>query len=159
MDNIIALKPGVNKIWLVIISAVMWSGVGIYLDYLAFGWLRPLNLAPATLFIVSGMFLAAGIYFVMFRRFADQNIIRINGLTGEKICIFAFQRWTSYPLVLVMISMGVILRLYSPIPKPYLAILYLGIGSSLFLATLHYYRYSTTVISEDKRGQRNQTDQ
>ena len=159
MDSINALKPGADKIWLVIISAVIWSGVGIYLDYLAFGWLRPLNLALATLFIISGMFLAVGIYFVMFRRFTDQNIIRINGLTGEKICIFAFQRWTSYPLVLVMISLGVILRLYSPIPKPYLAILYLGIGSSLFLASLRYYRYSTIVISEDKPGQRNQADQ
>lgn len=159
MAGINPLKPGVDKIWLLIISAVMWSGVGIYLDYLAFGWLRPLNLAPATLLIVSGMFLAVGIYFVMFRRFADQNIVRINGLTGERICIFAFQRWTSYPLVLVMISMGVILRLYSPIPKPYLAILYLGIGSSLFLASLRYYRYLTIVISEDKPGQRNQADQ
>ena len=159
MDSINALKPGADKIWLVIISAVIWSGVGIYLDYLAFGWLRPLNLALATLLIISGMFLAVGIYFVMFRRFADQNIIRINGLTGERICIFAFQRWTSYPLVLVMISMGVILRLYSPIPKPFLAILYLGIGSSLFLASLRYYRYLTIVISEDKPGQRNQADQ
>ena len=159
MDNINTLKPGVDKIWLLITAAVMWSGVGIYLDYLAFGWLRPLNLAPATLFIVSGMSLAVGIYFVMFRRFADQNIIRINGLTGERICIFAFQRWTSYPLVLVMISLGIILRKYSPIPKPYLAILYLGIGSSLFLASLRYYRYLTIVISEDKRGQRNQADQ
>jgi hypothetical protein len=158
IDNINALKPGVDKIWLFVIAAVMWSGVGIYLDYLASGWLRPLNLAPATLFIVSGMLLAAGIYFVMFRSFADQNIMRINGLNGEKICIFAFQRWTSYPLVLVMISLGVILRHYSPIPEPYLAILYLGVGSSLFLASLRYYRYLSNVISEDKRDQRNQTD-
>jgi hypothetical protein len=43
MVSINALKPGADKIWLVIISAVIWSGVGIYLDYLAFGWLRPLN--------------------------------------------------------------------------------------------------------------------
>lgn len=158
MVKIITWKPGVDKIWLLIIAAVTWSGVGIYLDYLAFGWLRPLNLAPATLFIVSGMFLAAGIYFAMFKPFADQNIIRIIGLTGEKICIFAFQRWTSYPLVLVMISLGVILRHYSPIPKPYLGILYLGIGSSLFLASLRYYSYLSIVFSENKRDQKNQTD-
>lgn len=159
MVKINTWKPGVDKIWLFIIAAVMWSGVGIYLDYLAFGWLRPLNLVPAILFIASGMFLAVGIYFIMFRRFADQNILRINSLTGEKICIFAFQRWTSYPLVLVMISLGIILRHYSPIPKPYLAILYLGIGSSLILASLRYYRYLTNVISEEKHDQRSQTDQ
>jgi hypothetical protein len=48
MDSFNALKPGADKIWFVIISAVIWSGVGIYLDYLASGWLRPLNLALAS---------------------------------------------------------------------------------------------------------------
>ncbi|MBK5109346.1 MAG: hypothetical protein JJE12_14525 [Anaerolineales bacterium] len=61
-------------------------------------------------------------------------------MTGERICIFAFQRWTSYPLVVIMMSMGIYLRVYSPIQKPYLAILYIGIGSSLVFASWRYYR-------------------
>ncbi len=81
-----------------------------------------------------------GIYLVMFKRFADQNITRIREMNGNRICFFDFQRWTSYPLVVIMMSMGVYLRLYAPIPKPYLAILYLGIGSSLFIASFRYYR-------------------
>jgi len=32
------------------------------------------------------------------------------------------------------------LRVYSPIPKPLLAILYLGIGFSLFASSIHYYQ-------------------
>jgi hypothetical protein len=38
-----------------------------------------------------------------------------------------------------MISLGIYLRVYSPIPKPALAIFYIGIGGSLFLSSLHYY--------------------
>jgi hypothetical protein len=92
------------------------------------------------MFISGGLAMAAAIYLVMFKRFADQNIIRIREMNGNRICLFAFQRWTSYPLVVIMMSMGIYLRIYSPIPKPYLAILYLGIGSSLFFASLRYYR-------------------
>ena len=141
MNRIITLKPGVDKIWLFVLAGFMWSGVGIYLDLLAFGWLRPVNIGLALLLIASGLLLAVVFYLVMFKRFADLNIIRISGLTGDKICIFAFQRWTSYPLVVVMVSLGIFLRVYSPIPKPFLAVLYLVIGTSLFMASLRYYRF------------------
>lgn len=43
--------------------------------------------------------------------------------------------------MIVMISLGIFLRLYSPIPKPLLAVMYIGIGGSLFLASLHYYKH------------------
>ncbi len=141
MNRINSLKPGVDKFWLFIVAGFMWSGVGIYLDLLAFGWLRPVNIGLALLLIASGLLLVVVIYLIMFKRFADLNIIRITGLIGDKICIFAFQRWTSYPLVVVMISLGIILRVYSPIPKPFLAVLYLGIGTSLFMASERYYRF------------------
>jgi hypothetical protein len=55
------------------------------------------------------------------------------------VCLFAFQKWSSYPLVLVMVAMGIYLRRYSPIPKPDLAILYLGLGASLFASSFKYY--------------------
>jgi hypothetical protein len=141
MNRINTLKPGVDKFWLFVAASLMWSGVGIYLDFLAYGWLRPVNMSRALLFVASGILLAVAIYFIMFKRFADLNLVRIRDLSGDKICIFAFQRWTGYPLVVVMISLGIFLRMYSPIPKPYLAVLYLGIGTSLFLASLRYYRY------------------
>jgi glycopeptide antibiotics resistance protein len=98
---------------------------------------------------VSGILLAVAIYAIMFKRFADLNITRIRDLPGDKICIFAFLRWTSYPLVVVMISLGIFLRVYSPIPKPYLAVLYLGIGTSLFIASLRYYRFMFSFQKQD----------
>jgi hypothetical protein len=61
-------------------------------------------------------------------------------MDGEKPCLFAFQAWHSYPLVIVMIGLGITLRKFTPIPKPLLGILYIGIGGGLGLASLHYYQ-------------------
>jgi len=143
MNIVDTLKPGVGKFWLYLTAAIVWSWVGIYLDYLAASWLREANLISILMFVSAGLAMAAGIYLVMFKRFADQNILRIREMNGNRICFFAFQRWTSYPLVVIMMSMGLYLRVYSPTPKPYLAILYLAIGSSLLFASLRYYRVLT----------------
>jgi len=150
MISIEKYKPGVRKFWLYFTAALVWSGVGIYLALLAVRWLVGVNLGTAVIFAGAGLLLAGGIYAVMFKRFADQNIARIQALRGENICIFAFQRWTGYPLVVIMMSMGIYLRVYSPIPKPYLAILYLGIGSSLLFASLRYYRYLMIRADQEK---------
>jgi hypothetical protein len=40
-----------------------------------------------------------------------------------------------------LLSIILSLRMYTPIPKPLLADMYIGIGGSLFLANLHYYKY------------------
>jgi len=90
---------------------------------------------------MGGLLLAAIIYVFGFSKLAGKNIRRISNLTGDKICLLAFQEWTSYPLVIVMISLGIFLRIYSPILKPLLAVMYIGIGGSLFLASLHYYEH------------------
>lgn len=132
-------KPAASKPWLVTVAGIMWSGVGLMLCRLAYGWLLPVNLQQAVLLALVGVVLALVIYRFGFRILAEKNIQRIGGLAGGKICLFAFQEWKSYPLVVVMVAMGIKLRKYSPIPKPYLAILYIGIGGGLFLSSLHYY--------------------
>jgi hypothetical protein len=134
-----SLTPAVDKRWLLLLAGLMWSGVGLMLATLAYGWLRPVELGEALWKALAGLLLALTIYRFGFSKFADRNIHRINNYLKEKFCIFAFQEWTSYPLVVVMVSMGIGLRKFSPIPKPWLAILYIGIGGSLFFASSHYY--------------------
>ena len=70
---------------------------------------------------------------------AKKNVQRIIDFPMERVCLFAFQKWTSYPLVLVMVAMGIYLRRFSPIPKPFLAILYIGLGVSLFVSSFQYF--------------------
>ena len=117
----------------------MWSGMGIMLVAFASNWLGIVYSWTVLLLILAGLLLAAGIYFLGFSKLASRNVQRIVNIPKERVCLFAFQKWTSYPLVLVMIAMGIYLRLYSPIPKPYLAILYIGLGASLFVSSFQYY--------------------
>jgi hypothetical protein len=143
------LKPGVGKIWLYLLAGGMWSAVGVMLVRLGVSWLIPLERIPAILIALAGFILALPIYRLGFLRFAMNNIKRIAEVTSEKVCIFAFQAWTSYPLVIFMISLGVFLRLYSPFPKPFLAMMYIGIGLGLFLASFHYHFESIKLLRRD----------
>ena len=106
---------------------------------LAIGWLTVLTSGESLPFALTGIILAFVIYRWGFSKLAAKNIARIDILARDKVCLFAFQEWKSYPLILFMIALGVTLRVYSPIPKPYLAVLYIGIGGGLFLSSLHYY--------------------
>lgn len=134
------LKPDVAKVWLYAVAGLLWSGVGIFLSSLAYGWWQPLRFTAVLPLAIAGISLALTIYTFGFSKLADKNIRRIQAINQEKVCLFAFQRWHNYPLVAFMIALGVFLRHYSPIPKPILGILYLGIGGSLFLASFRYYR-------------------
>ncbi|HEX7620946.1 MAG TPA: hypothetical protein VF359_07080 [Anaerolineales bacterium] len=131
--------PATKKIWLHLTAGILWSGVGIMLVVFAVNWLGLVHSWLVLLLVLAGLLLATGIYFFGFSKLATSNVQRIINIPKERVCLFAFQKWTSYPLVLVMVAMGIYLRRYSPIPKPYLAILYIGLGASLFVSSLQYY--------------------
>jgi hypothetical protein len=131
--------PAIKKVWLYLTAGLMWSGVGIMLVALAAHWLGLVHSWIVLLLILAGILLAVGIYFFGFSKLASSNVQRIINIPKERVCLFAFQKWTSYPLVIVMIAMGIYLRLYSPIPKPYLAVFYIGLGASLFVSSFQYF--------------------
>ena len=134
------LKPNVPKSWLYATAGLMWTAVGVFLNTLAYGWLVPLKFPVALPLALAGAALAFTIYYFGFSNLANKNIRRIHAIQSERMCFFAFQQWHSYPMVAFFISLGIFLRKYSPIPKPYLAVMYIGIGGSLFLASFHYYK-------------------
>ncbi len=132
-------KPAAGKAWLFGLAGLLWMGVGIMLVVLAWRWLKLVSLPTALLLILAGIALATAIYFFGFSKMAKKNIQRIYALVGERICVFAFQGWKSYRLVAFMMALGIYLRIYSPIPKPLLAVLYMGIGGGLSSSSLHYF--------------------
>lgn len=121
-------------------AGLMWSCVGLLLLSYPWAWLKGLQPARLFLFLTAGLILAGLITAFGFSRLASANIRRIRNLPGEQHMIFRFQKWSSYPLIAVMITLGIYLRLYSPLPKPFLASLYLGIGGGLFASSFTYYR-------------------
>ncbi len=139
MDWLKGLKPGLPKNWLLSIAGLMWTGVGIFLVSLAWDWIFNPTVNVTWIYWLPGLFLAGLIYYFGFSRLARKNSLRIQNLSDEKPCLFAFQEWHSYPLVLFMIALGITLRKYTPIPKPLLGILYIGIGGGLGSASIHYY--------------------
>ena len=139
MDRIKNLKPAAPKIWLQLLAGVIWTAVGGYLIYLALGWILDPSLSDPWYYWIPGLVLASLIYKFGFSKLALKNSRRIEQIQVDRPCLFAFQEWHSYPLVLVMMLLGIGLRKYSPLPKPLLGMLYLGIGGGLGSASMHYY--------------------
>jgi hypothetical protein len=136
---IMRLRPALGKRWLFLVAGLIRCVVGVRMNSYAAEWFA---LAKAGMFpwlFAAGLLVGLVFYGIILARFAEKNIRRIDAYSEDRICLFAFQRWSSYPLVAFMIGLGIFLRKYSPIPKPYLAPLYFGIGSALFVAGLKYF--------------------
>jgi hypothetical protein len=131
------LNPRAGKKWLFLLAGLMWSGVGIMLCALAFGWLNADHSWRAIGFGLLGLAVSLVIYRFGFVHIAHKNIRRVNTFI-DKVCVFAFMPYKSYLLVAFMMTLGIVLR-HSSIPKVYLSVLYSGIGAALFWSSLHYY--------------------
>ena len=130
-------KPAVPKKVLLVIIGSMWFCVGIMLVIMAIHWLYIYDGNP-WIFAVPGLIAGLIIHYYGFLKIVDKNLGRISRLPG-KPCIFSFVSWKSYIIIILMVSMGIILR-HSPIQKQYLSPIYLGIGLALFLSSIRYFR-------------------
>ncbi len=137
-------NPAVPKAWLLVAAGLMWMAVGVMLSRFAYLWLIDSSLAAGL--ALGGLGIASGlvIYRYGFSKLAIKNSRRIRSL-AERACLFAFQEWKGYAIIAVMMTMGILLR-GSPIPKPYLAVLYAGIGGGLFLSSFHYFHHFYQVV-------------
>ena len=131
------LKPAVPRKWLLFLAGLMWSGVGAMLCCLAGGWLAAVPAKVSLPLGLAGVVLAVAVYRFGFSRIAKKNIDRI-GRSPDMACLFSFQAWKSYLIIVVMVTLGLLLR-HSSLPKHYLAVVYVTIGGALFLSSLHYY--------------------
>jgi len=131
-------KPGVSKSTLLFIAGMLWVMVGIMLNGMAYSWLRNERLGYALTAAAIGFVGSLIIHRFGFSRIVNRNMDRILPMEGKR-CVFSFMPWKSYVLVAVMITMGVLLR-HSPIPKLYLSVLYIGIGTALILSSIRYLR-------------------
>ena len=125
------------------LAGLMWSVVGVVLCHLAYVWLKAVPWSRALPLGSLGLVFALAFYRYPFSKTALKNIDRLC-LLAEKPCIFAFQAWRSYLIIIFMIALGIMLR-NSPIPRHFLAVIYTTIGGALFLSSFHFYRRIWTV--------------
>ena len=137
-SRFIKYDPAVDKKFLIALSGTIWSIVGIALCNLAASWLSEAASDNTSILGISGILLAMLIHHFGFLRIVDKNIERILSKSG-KVCIFAFQPWKRYLLILIMVAMGMFLR-HSSLPKHYLAVIYIGFGGAMLLSSLRYHR-------------------
>lgn len=130
------LKPAVPRGWLYLLAGLLWCAVGLMLMGWAWVWSNAAGWRTAWFFDVLGALLGIGTA-LFFRRMASQNHRRILAMP-EKPCLFAFQSWWSYPLVVFMMGLGLFMKA-SPLPRTWLAGMYLAIGGGLFIAGLDYF--------------------
>ena len=132
-------KPGVPKSTLLLIAGILWIAIGIMLNGLSYSWLKTEKPAYAILSAGIGFICALVIHHFGFLRLVDKNLRRLLPMEGKR-CVFSFIPWKSYLLIIAMIFMGIFIR-HSPIPKLYLAVAYIGIGTALILSSVRYFRY------------------
>ncbi len=130
-------KPGVSKHWLLVLAGISWSAVGVVLCRMGYVWLRAVPIKLGVTIALCGLTGALLVHRFGFSKIAGKNIARVCRLPA-KSCIFAFQAWRSYLIIVVMVALGISLR-HSPIPKYLLAPVYITIGGALFLSSLGYY--------------------
>ena len=144
------LKPAVPKCWLFAACALMWSAVGVMMCKISIGWLVRLERVSALYAGAGGVVLALTAFYLGFRSIARRNIHRLRQLP-ERGCFFAFQAWKSYLIIAFMIALGVTLR-HSPVPRIYLAVVYVAIGGALFLGSLLYYHHLLRLLRSRRRS-------
>lgn len=132
-------KPAVDLKWLILLSGMLWSIVGVTLLWRALGWLQGMGWLASLLSVVIGLVLGSAISGFGFVRLARRNRDRILEYQG-RACFFAFQRWQSYLLILVMIALGIFLRTSHLLPLQVLIVIYLGFGIALAGSSIVYYR-------------------
>ena len=129
----------VSRKVLMLLSGIMWLCVGLMLLNYAYSWLVVEQRSTILTFAGAGIVLTMLTHHFGFLKVADKNLKRILSM-DEKVSVFSFITWKSYILVIFMITLGITLR-HSAIPKPWLAILYIGIGLGLFLSSIRYLRF------------------
>ncbi len=147
-------KPAVPKSVLLLVAGMLWVMVGIMLNGMAYSWLRKELPAQALSAAVVGFVASLFIHHFGFLRIVDRNLDRILPMEGKR-CVFAFMPWKSYVIIAVMIALGFILR-HSPIPKLYLSVLYVGIGTALILSSVRYLRYLILTLKGRQLRQTNE---
>jgi len=138
MRNLQGLKPSVSRQTLLLLAGLIWIGVGTMLLSFAAGWLRDSHSVHFIMLVAIGVLAALLIHHFGFLRVVDKNLSRLIPMEGKR-CVFSFMSWKSYLVVGFMMAMGMGLR-HSPIPRPYLAVLYIGIGLALILSSIRYLR-------------------
>lgn len=123
-------KPGVDKRMHLLLSAILWTAVGIFLLMRGGRWLLG---AGQIWIILPGLLLGTGKSLLILDKTARKGIQRILHF-GDNTCLGAVYSLRTWLLVLAMMGTGILLR-QSSLPRTLLGFIYVAIGWALFLSS------------------------
>jgi len=134
------LKPWAPKRHLLFFAAAIWTFAGGMLLY------KGISLVDSTtthlgLKIAASMVGGALFYQLLFSKLSLKHTKRIVELKTDKPCMFSFFNIRSYILMVIMITSGILLRVFGIIPLHYLLVVYITMGIPLLLSSFRFYYY------------------
>jgi hypothetical protein len=129
MSWLLRFKPGASTSTNLLVAALMWSFIGLYL--MVRGYL--LGEALSGIFIALALILGTVKAFLVIERAARKNIARILA-RPEGRCIGGVYSWGMWGLVVCMMLGGRLLR-NSTLPSLVLSVIYIAVGWALLLSS------------------------
>ena len=122
----IKFKPGASIKTHLLVAALLWSGIGVFLAFRGICWVSGSGWEMLLLLsMLLGLFKSR----MVLDRVASRNIERIVQ-SGDGSCLGGVYSWKTWLLVILMIVMGKLLRA-SPVPIVLVGRLYVNVGCSL----------------------------
>ena len=128
--NLKRFKPGVDKRVHLLLSAILWTAVGIFLLGRGGRWLLE---AGELWILVPALLLGTGKSLLILDKAAESGVRRILQF-GDNTCLGAVYSFRTWLLVLAMMGTGFILR-QSSLPRTLLGCVYAAVGWALFLSS------------------------
>lgn len=129
MSWLARLKPGASTSTNLLVAALMWSCIGLYL------MVRGYLLAPTLSWIFLGLAVGLGTLkaFLVIERAARKNIARIVA-RPDGMCLGGVYSWGMWGMVVCMMLGGRLLR-NSSVPPLVVSVIYVAVGWALLLSS------------------------
>ena len=133
------LKPGVSSRVRLLLAAMIWSLVGVGLSLAGLRWLFGAGRLWLLLGLGAALPLGLAKGQLLLAPSARANAKRILA-AGEHRCVGGTVSWANWGLVVVMALGGFLLR-HSALPRPWLGLAYLAVGTALLRGSLVTWGY------------------
>lgn len=135
VGNISRLKPGASRTAHLLVSASIWTAVGIMLMVRGGVWLSSVG---SLWLLLPAFVLGTGKSLLILDKSAKKSIYRIVRFQDGR-CLGAVYSVKTWLLVLLMMTAGCLLR-NSSLPKEILGVFYVTVGWGLFFSSRHAWR-------------------
>lgn len=148
------LKPGVPKIVLIAMGAVLWGFAAFRILRMGFIFIERHALHHMLNYIIglAGFF---PFFLLVFRKVSSKYVQRIKNLPTQRPCIFAFFSIRGYFMMTIMIGMALILSRWKLIPELYEGTFFISLGLSLLASSIMYIIEGAQFIKQNEKEKLN----